>query len=183
MDITAYVDGSGNIVSTNNSTGANPMSYVSYVYNTDLNPWGVEYLDQSATITYAPMYVAEYQVCLVATVLGTNDDCASICAPLTYTKGMMNLQISAGLQDLSGPNNISVYPIPAQNVLHILSNDLGEEEEFRVFDLLGQEKTIELNYNENITLIDLSSFSSGIYPLKSVNKNTSKSSIVRFVVE
>lgn len=182
MDIT--IDGSGNIVTTNNSIGAGPIFYW-HVYNIDLDPWTMtaEYVASSTTISYSPLYVGNYLVCLNGTVLGNNTECDSICDSLYYSQDMMDTQTITDVYDLWGNDEISIYPVPAQTTLNIIGGDLIHQVEFRVYDMLGKEHHIELNNDGSVNIFDVSVLSSGVYFLKAYNTNTLRETTLRFSVK
>lgn len=179
LDMTVSVDGTGNFVTTNNSTGADPSSYIWYVYNTDMNPWTAEYLESANTIIYAPLYVGNYLVCLVATENGTNNACDSLCEPLTYSQSMMNMQNSSGIEELMNTNEVTVYPIPTHDILYVIESKITQETEFKVFDLLGYIYKVESSVNNQVIEIDVSLLPNGVYFINVENRGQ----ILRFVVD
>lgn len=162
LDMTITVDGNGNIQTTNNSIGADPASYIWYVYNLDMNPWVAEYLESANTITYAPMFVGNYLVCLVATEFGTNNACDSLCEPLQYTQSMMNLQSTNGLE-LTTPNNSTLYPIPAKEHVHVSDYNASELEFIEAIDMSGIKKKLNYHILNGELDIDISVLEKGVY--------------------
>ncbi len=181
LDMTATVDGSGNIVTFNNSTGADPSSYVWYVYNMDMGmglPY-LEYIEPSVnTISYAPLYVGNYLVCLVANESGTNAACDSLCEPLTYTQSMMNMQNTNDIGELTSSDEVSIYPNPAHDRLYVISDgNSTQKSEFRISDIVGRNYEVEYFINDNGVEIDVRSLPNGVYFI------TIQDKVLRFVVE
>lgn len=174
------VDASGNIVTTNTSTNADPSSYVWYVYNLDLSPSPplyLEYIENAVDISYAPMSVANYMICLVANESGNNNSCDSLCDTLTYTQSMMTSQQSADISDLAN-EKISVYPIPATNVLFVEVESMNDGD-FSIFNALGVDYQCEQKIKENRLEISVADLPKGIYFLNWRDNGKT----IRFVVQ
>lgn len=186
LDMTVDVDGTGNIVTTNSSTGVEPSTYSWTVYNMDLEPvfltgsnYSLEHVESAYEITYSPLSVASYLVCLNGTGLGNNSYCDSICDTLIYTQGMMDTQITNGIDGLNGKSKISVYPIPAEDMLYVVGDKITQETEIKVFDVLGNGYKIVSSINDRGVEINVSFLPTGVYFINVQNTNE----VIRFVVE
>lgn len=180
LSATITVDASGNIMTTNTSTNAEPSSYVWYVYNLDQNPnppYYLEYIENATDISYAPMYVANYMICLVASETGNNNTCDSICDTLTYTQSMMNSQLSADISDVAS-EKISVYPIPATDVLFVEVESMNDGD-FSIFNALGVNYECEQKIKENRLEISVADLPKGMYFLNWRDNGKT----IRFVVQ
>lgn len=183
LDMSITIDGSGNIVTTNNSTGVQPGSHYWYVYNMDMNPWQPEHTSQGNTLNYAPLYIGNYMVCLVGTEIGTNNACDSLCTDLNYTQSMMLLQENVGINDLKHNGEISIYPVPAEELLHITGGDFLQTEEFVAYDMMGKAFAVEMTIDGNTAVVDVRALGRGMYVLKYRNTTTLKETTVRFAIK
>ncbi|SDW66984.1 Por secretion system C-terminal sorting domain-containing protein [Aequorivita viscosa] len=61
--------------------------------------------------------------------------------------------------------NVNIYPIPTKNILHIESKN-SSVEYLEIYDSLGR---LKKSQSENLTQIDLSDFSNGVYFLKLIS--------------
>ena len=176
--MTVTVDGSGNIVTFNNSAGADPSSYVWYVYNMDMGSPYLEYIEPSVnTISYAPLYVGNYLVCLVGNESGTNNACDSLCEPLTYTQSMMNMQNTNSIGELTSADEVSIYPNPAHDRLYVVGGNSTKKSKFRISDIVGRNYEVEHYINDNGVELDVRSLPNGVYFI------TIQDKVLRFVVE
>ena len=57
-------------------------------------------------------------------------------------------------------NNISIYPNPAKNILHIEAKNKQKIEQLKIYNLSGLEL---MNVEENKQLLNLESLSTGVY--------------------
>lgn len=161
LSMTYTIDAFGNIVTTNNSVGADPNSYIWYVYNTDMNPWMAEYLESANTITYAPLYVGNYMVCLVATEMGTNNACDSLCDPFVYTASMMSLQSASGLSELNSVQHVQLYPNPSSGMVQIAAD--REISSIKAYDLRGTSVPVFAEINGDKAIVDMRLADPGVY--------------------
>lgn len=70
-----------------------------------------------------------------------------------------------GLQTILGTNDLTIYPNPTNEYLNI-SGNLLQNKSFKIYDIFGN-----LIYSDDLKQeIDMSSFASGIYFLKLINK-------------
>ncbi|HXP51975.1 MAG TPA: T9SS type A sorting domain-containing protein, partial [Bacteroidia bacterium] len=88
----------------------------------------------------------------------------------------------SGIDQLSAPSDIKVYPTPAGTILNISINPLfGDTRKLEVYDLMGK-MVMEQDINKNTTLISLnvSEINNGNYFLRIVGDSTQR--ISRFTV-
>lgn len=163
LNMTVSVDATGNIVTTNNSIGADPSSYHWYAYNLTLNPWIAEHHETSNTMSYAPLNIGNYLICLIATESGTNNACDSICEPLTYSQSMMNMQNTSGIDELFDKKDIIIYPNPSKGILNIIDSEITNANEFEIVDLIGNQYNVACLINNSSIEIEVSSLPKGIY--------------------
>jgi hypothetical protein len=69
----------------------------------------------------------------------------------------------AGIGDLNGANNISIYPNPVSNELNISNIDMSEVKSIKVLNILGKVVVSQLSFDTNT--IDVSTLVQGVYCL------------------
>jgi hypothetical protein len=85
---------------------------------------------------------------------------------------------------ISTSDDILVYPVPAYNILNVVMKDLTGIIELKVYDMTGKEVysgTINCLFQEQVNVIDVGKFSSGIYFLKA--NDQIKTCTTKFTIE
>jgi hypothetical protein len=95
------------------------------------------------------------------TVVGTVNGCPS--APGMIT---VNVTTCTGLEDLSTHNEISVYPNPSNGIFTVSSANNTGKLDVAVVNMLGQTVKSENSKDPKSVVIDMSTFSKGVYYLK-----------------
>lgn len=95
------------------------------------------------------------------TVTGTNSGCVS--TPVQVT---VNMTTCTGLKDLESHNELSVYPNPSNGVFTISSTNNTGKLDVSVINMLGQNVKTESSKDPKNLVIDLSTYSKGVYYLK-----------------
>lgn len=95
------------------------------------------------------------------TVVGTTSGCPSV--PGTIT---VNVTTCTGLEDLATHSEISVYPNPSNGIFSISSTNNTGKLDVAVINMLGQTVKTESSKDPKSVVIDMSSYSKGLYYLK-----------------
>lgn len=74
-------------------------------------------------------------------------------------------------------NNLSIYPNPAKNELHICSKNNNENHTICLYDMTGRE-IVKVQTDSVETLIDVSDLTEGIYLVKDINRENIQSKLV-----
>lgn len=76
-------------------------------------------------------------------------------------------QVFLGLNEIIIPNNITIYPNPANNKTTLKVEGLTEKADVIIYDINGRKlKKYTMNANQNDLEIDVSGFAKGIYQIK-----------------
>lgn len=119
----------------------------SYAWNPGSTSGSSNVVTPTATTTY--------------TVVGTSNGCASI--PYTV---VVTLSTCTGLEDLTTHNDILVYPNPSNGLFTISSVANTGKLDVSVVNMLGQTVKSESSKNPKEVVVDMSSFSKGVYYMK-----------------
>lgn len=81
-----------------------------------------------------------------------------------------SIAFTTGIDKYNASKNISLYPNPSSNLLHITCNDIPKQIE--VFDMIGNSQ-LKSNYTfkNSEYILDVSSLNNGIYILKMSYQN------------
>lgn len=94
-------------------------------------------------------------------VVGTANSCSS--APTTV---VVTVTTCTGLEDLISHNELSVYPNPSTGIFTISSANNTGKLEITVLNMLGQTVKTESSKDSRLAVIDLSTYSKGVYYVK-----------------
>jgi len=96
----------------------------------------------------------------IYTVSGSNGTCSG--------NQIITLTVNActGLQTLASGNNITLYPNPSNGVFTVSSTSNTGKLEVAIVNTLGQTVVMESSKDPNVLLLDMSSFSKGVYYVK-----------------
>lgn len=108
-----------------------------------------------------PNFLVSPLTTIIYTVIGTSSSCPS--APYTVT---VTVNTCTGLEDLESHNDVLIYPNPSNGIITIASNAKTGKLEIVVLNTLGQTVKSEISKDSKETVIDMSSFSKGVYYVK-----------------
>lgn len=82
-------------------------------------------------------------------------------------------EVETGIGEINKMNNISLYPNPANKTVIVQGVNI---ENIKVFNVLGQEQKVNIDYSPNVNIITIEALPTGNYILEAFNRNGEKKS-------
>jgi len=137
--------------------------------------------DSDITQTYG-IYQSTNNITIGKYFMGKLDDIRFYDRVLSITEINEIYNLPSSCQNLSIKeenisDNLSIFPNPVKNVLHVLSKNISESHIIYIYDMTGRE-IVKIKTNLTETQIDISDLTEGIYLVKDINRENIQSKLV-----